>query len=227
MHIKWEAFGQGETPIFEIVPELPGDGREYEILAQAAASVSSLNVPGLIAEIGVRLGGGMKVLIDTVGLDERTVIAIDPYGDIPYSVNDEIDPSSRGYDNAMRDECLANLYLYAKHTKANVLFFPLEDTEFFSRYSDGVPIYVDGAKKIEDKYALVHFDGPHSSEAVIQEVLFFDERMSPGGYFVFDDIGAYVDGTSSYDHESTVHPLLTDRGWEPVTMGKVKWSYVR
>lgn len=58
---------------------------------------------------------------------------------------------------------LANLYAMCPSTGMECLFFPLEDTEFFKRYCDGIPIY-DEYKRIVNKYAMVFLDGPHTTE---------------------------------------------------------------
>ena len=48
-----------------------------------------------------------------------------------------------------------------------------------------------GEKKIMNKYDFVHFDGPHTTVAVLNEALFFANRSNPGARFVFDDVHTY------------------------------------
>lgn len=50
--------------------------------------------------------------------------------------------------------------------------FQLEDQEYFNAFGNGVPIYYKGDKKIINKYDFVHFDGPHTTVAVLNEALF-------------------------------------------------------
>ena len=42
-----------------------------------------------------------------------------------------------------------------------------------------------------NNYDFVHFDGPHTTAAVLHEALFFANRSNPGTRFVFDDIDTY------------------------------------
>lgn len=173
--------------------ELPGDSGDYHLLTKGIEL--SAHVPGMTCEIGLRRGGGTKHIIDALAAKApgKVHIAIDPYGHIPYE-HKEGQPVRLDYTNDMRDECLSNLYPYALQKKINFQFFNLEDTEFFNRYGDGVPVY-DMEKRVEDKYSFVHFDGPHAEMPLRLEIGFFEERMNPGGCWVFDDVVGY------YDHD--------------------------
>ncbi|MFM7857463.1 MAG: class I SAM-dependent methyltransferase, partial [Flammeovirgaceae bacterium] len=91
----------------------------------------------------------------------------------------------------MRNRTIPSLYYCAYQAGLNFTFFCLEDNEFFKRYGDGVPVY-DQYKKIEDKYAFVFFDGPHTNEAIEMELDFFLERTVPGSVFVFDDLHTHM-----------------------------------
>ena len=44
-------------------------------------------------------------------------------------------------------------------------------------------------------YDLVHLDGLHAIKYVVEEVAFFDDRLSKGGFIVFDDIDKIVVAT--------------------------------
>jgi cephalosporin hydroxylase len=96
----------------------------------------------------------------------------------------------------------------------------MEDTEFFKRFEDGVPTYKNTEKSIENKYALVHFDGPHAVSDIIREVDFFSSRMSVGGFFVFDD--TYV---GYYDHDKVEKFIFELGDFELVGKEKHKASY--
>ena len=72
----------------------------------------------------------------------------------------------------------------------NFTLYQLEDTEFFKRFADGVPIYRK-VKSLMTKYDLVYFDGPHRTTDVLREVIFFAERANDNCVFVFDDYAAY------------------------------------
>ncbi len=173
--------------------QLPGDSADYHLLTKGVEL--SAHVPGLTCEIGLRRGGGTKHIIDALAIHapHKVHVAIDPYGHIPYE-HKEGQVVQLDYTNDMRDECLANLYQYTREKKINLQFHNLEDTEFFKRYADGVPVY-NVEKRIETKYSFVHFDGPHCDKALRLEIGFFEERMSPGGCWVFDDVTGY------YDHD--------------------------
>ena len=114
---------------------------------------------------------------------------------------------------------LRELYKWCDENSMEFLFFPLEDTEFFKRYADGVPIYKD-EKKIINTYKLVFFDGPHTFECIKEEISFFEDRMGLGSAMVFDDI-------SQYRHYEKIHPYLSFLGFNEVERGYYKTSYIR
>jgi cephalosporin hydroxylase len=213
------------------------DSSEYEILANAAKNISG--VEGAVVEIGSRRGGSAKIIIDALvesGNNNRSMFCIDPYGNIDFECTNlnisafglkqelEGDPKSKDltdvvkldYNNDMRNRIVPSLYFYAYQARLNFTFFALEDTEFMSRYSDGVPVY-DEVKKIEDKYAFVFFDGPHTNKAVEDEVRFFGERAVVGSMFVFDDIWMY-------DHDM-IEGVLEEYGFEVSEKKQIKASY--
>jgi hypothetical protein len=61
--------------------------------------------------------------------------------------------------------------------KVNFQFFNLEDTEFFERYAEGVPVY-NQVKTIWKTYSFVHFDGPHAFDSLMTEIDFFYKRIT-------------------------------------------------
>ena len=93
----------------------------------------------------------------------------------------------------------------------------MEDTEFFKRFSDGIPYY-DQYKTMITEYSLVHFDGPHTTSAVIDELDFFVGRLELNGIFVFDDIGLY-------DHDYVEKKLLETGNFEIFKKGTRKAAY--
>lgn len=201
----------------QILPELPTDSKNYDVLTRGV--VRAKDVPGLTCEIGLRRGGGSKAIIE--GMLESGVkkihIAIDPFGDMEYADGD-VRAVRYGYTNAMRNECLMNLYLYCFTHGINFYFFGLEDTEFFRRFADGVPVYEEQKEIVQD-YSFVHFDGPHSVAAVREEVGFFHARTREGAVFVFDDVHLY-------DH-SVIDELLDASGWQLYETSERKWAYFR
>jgi hypothetical protein len=170
---------------------LPGDSEEYEILTEAARHAP----PGLICEIGCRLGGGVSAICD--GLTPgRTILSVDPYGDMPYHIAEDrfvyLD-----YGGDMLTEALCTIPVFCRERGVRWLPLVLEDAEFFKRFRDGVPIYERGYKRLVNEYALVHVDGPHCLANVIAAIAFFSPRLAEGGWMVFDD-------WQSYDHPLAV-----------------------
>ena len=217
------------------------DSSEYEILANASASIKE--VEGAVLEIGSRRGGSAKIMMDTLESNNdtnRSFFCVDPYGNIDLEITninatrfyankyevkgdpnskDETLPAKFDYTNTMRNRVVPSLYYYAFSKGFNFSFFFLEDTEFFKRYPDGVPVY-DEEKKIEDKFALVFFDGPHTNQAVIDEISYFLDKSPIGTAWVFDDIWMY-------DHDMIEKEYLFKNGFEILEKGNVKASYVK
>lgn len=217
---------------------LTTDSSEYEILADATQRIK--DVPGAIVEIGSRRGGSAKIIIDGLAHakdTDRTMICIDPYGNIEYLCTDlniavhfkgegldstaskeNTQPIRLDYTNQMRNDVVPTLYYYAYQKGLNFHFMQLEDTEFFKRYGDGFPVY-DQFKKLENQYALVFFDGPHWNDALIEEIQFFASRAPVGSVFVFDDIWMY-------DHDK-IEKFLETYDFKLLHKGGIKASYVR
>jgi undecaprenyl pyrophosphate synthase len=138
------------------------DSREYNILINAVNKIQ--NVDGFTCEIGVREGGSTQMILNTLKNTQQNKIhiAIDPFGNIDYE-HWENRKEKLDYTNKMKNNMLKNLYTFCSENNMECLYFPLEDTEFFNRYSDGVPIYNEN-KYILNKYSLVFFDGPHTTK---------------------------------------------------------------
>jgi len=203
------------------VSSLDVDSVDYQILGQAAIDI--VNVKGMTCEIGTRAGGSSKVIIDNIMKSQpkgiRTHIAIDPYGGLDYrSKDDEIIEDA--YPDRIRDIAIPALYRYCVGSMVNFLFFQMTDDQFFKRFADGVPIYADGQERIINKYALVFFDGPHSTDIVMRETKFFEDKVDPGAVFVYDDVKDY------YDHDK-VHNYLLKTGWVLKTKSMYKASYTK
>ena len=194
------------------------DSTEYEILTKCVEDIK--NVSGLTCEIGVREGGSTKLILDTLRRtnQNKVHIAIDPFGNIDYShwenVTEKLD-----YTNTMKNRMLANLYTYCSQNNMECLFFPLEDTEFFDKYANGVPIYNEH-KYIVNKYAFVFLDGPHTTELVRNEFDFFKTRMNTGSIILFDDI-------NQYPHMDNLDSYIQSCGFKIHMHGRRKISYVK
>ena len=198
---------------------LPGDSLDYDLLYRAAEKAH--NVEGLFCEIGTRRGGSLKHIIDAVTNTGtfRHIVAIDPYGNIDYTPGDH-GVQKFDYTNVMKNEAWSNIYQYAQGKPVNIIFFNLEDTEFFNRFNTGVPVYQE-VKQIFSKYAFVFFDGPHDKESILSEVVWFLPRVDVGSVFVFDDVQAY-------DHDY-IDEFLLKNNFERLETGVEgrKISYVK
>jgi hypothetical protein len=186
------------------------DSREYDILVNAVKLIS--NVEGFTCEIGVREGGGTKMILDTLKSTKQNKIhiAIDPFGNIDYE-HWENKKEKLDYTNDMKNRMLKNLYSYCNDNRMEVLFFPLEDTEFFSKYKDGVPIY-NQYKQVLNTYALVFLDGPHTTSFVKNEFDFFKDKIPVGGVIIFDDIDQYPHMVNLDEYIQSNHFKLLEKG---------------
>lgn len=198
--------------------ELPGDSADYHLLTKGVEL--SKGVQGLTCEIGLRRGGGTRHIIDAINKFSpcKVHIAIDPYGHIEYE-HKEKHVVRLDYTNDMLADCMKNLYPYAQSKGVQFIFINLEDTEFFNRYADGVPVY-NINKTIENKYSFVHFDGPHAVDPLIKEIEFFAKRIDKGACFCFDDVVGY------YDH-GIIDLLLMHKGFKLIqtTHHKALYQY--
>lgn len=197
---------------------LETDSADYHVLHNAVMGIK--DVRGMVCEIGTRRGGSLSLIVNALELNKdtnRTVVFIDPYGNIEYASHDNR-VVRLDYTNQMRNETLAALYLRFVDTPVNLVPMIMEDTEFFKRFFDGVPVYNDHKEILRD-YALVFFDGPHDVASLSTEIEFFNARTPVGGVWVFDDI-------MYYDHD-VIEDQVFKMGFEPVEKTTVKASYRR
>lgn len=167
---------------------LAGDSTYYDILHRAAQSIKG--VPGLTLEIGLRRGGGTETIIRGCldNNDKRHHMAIDPYGMLPYAEGAKT--VAHDYSNLMRQEALAAIYTWCKERQVAFTYWPMTDTDFFAFFPDGPPVY-EGAPGRVTEFALVHFDGPHHTPAVLEEAAYFAKFAPMGAAWVFDDCNMY------------------------------------
>lgn len=197
---------------------LPTDSTEYELLVEAARLGSK--VEGMGCEIGLRRGGGSRMIMDAFIAEgaAKTHVMVDPWGDIEYLTTEKNQVRlSTDYTNDMRNDCLAALFDYYKGKPVNPIVFNMEDSEFFVRFADGVPTYIAKGKILEVFYCMVHLDGPHDSTVVMEEAGWFGARMRPGAMLVCDD-------TNLYDHARAEEHILA-LGFELYKRGARKAVY--
>lgn len=180
---------------------LPGDApsSSYKNLINYIPELKGIE--GMSIEVGLRRGGGTFEIIEAflANDDKRPHICVDPYGNIEYYGDGRI--IQYDYFNSMRNETIPNLYKYAEYRNVNIIFFNLEDSEFYKRFNDGVPVYDDGKKEIISKYCLAHIDGQHDVNSVDIATNFFIDRLSTKGIIVYDN-------TDYYDHSQIHYKLL-------------------
>jgi len=194
-----------------------GDSIEYELLEKCCKLIK--NSDPLTCEIGVRLGMGSEVILQSLKDKNHWHIGIDPYGDIDYKHFDQKmewqgKPTPPKYSNNLKKNLLKDL---SEHE--NFSLIQLEDDEFFKRYGDGFPIYRN-KKILKKEYDLVFFDGPHTTLQVLKEAIFFGERSKPGTVFVFDD---YPD----YNMSSILNVIVNNFGFLLLKQGKNKMALKR
>ena len=165
---------------------IKGDGKEYKLLAKWVDNLKPQDFY-LTVEIGVREGYGSFVITDILKNRNYFHIGIDPYGDIIYKhldkeidyekgtiaywtdfegkplLNEDGTPKVPTYPNSMKQNFLSD---FKSHE--NFILYQLEDTEYFNAFGGGVPLYRNGKKQIMNCYDFVHFDGPHTTEKVLE-----------------------------------------------------------
>ena len=205
--------------------QIETDGLNYEILVNGVLKIK--DIEGIVCEIGTRLGGSAKWIIDSLVQNKdlkKTFITIDPYGNIEYDHGDGnigSNKSTAGYTNELKKTTIPYLYSYALNKIDNFIFFNLEDSEFFERYKNGIPIYSEEKGKIlVNQYSLVFFDGPHDYESVFKEVEFFNSRTHKGSIYVFDDV-------ANYNHKLLENELLFKNNWKIYESSERKISYIK
>lgn len=206
---------------------LSGDSAEYKLLAKWANQLPVLDFT-VSVEIGVRQGYGTWTIMENIP-GPKFHIGIDPYGDIKYKHVDkkegtepywkdgkgqimvDFDGSFKvpTYPNTMKQDFLGS---FKGHQ--NFILYQLEDTEYFNAFGNGVPIYYEGKKRIVNTYDFVFFDGPHTTEAVMNEALFFANRSRIGTRFVFDDHDTY--------RMDLIALALTFHGFKTIESGETK-----
>ena len=106
--------------------------------------------------------------------------AIDPYGDLEYKHfdgnprwknGDEWTSKAPTYSNEMRDQMIKDFA-----TNPNFKFYNMTDIQYMNVFNLTKTIY-----------DLVFLDGPHTTQAILREVLWFAERSRKGTRIIIDD----------------------------------------
>ena len=191
------------------------DGNHYEELLVALEQTRE--VEGATFEIGVRRGGSSYMIMEAMKGLGKPHIGIDPYGAIDYE--DRVGVHKTDYSNKMRNETLASLFNYAAENDYDFLFFNLEDTEFFKRFQDGIPLY-RGEKEMINTISLAFIDGPHATKPVLAAFEYLKDKITVGGQIVFDNY-------DHYPHDTEVEPTIIAGRYKLVATGVDKKVYQR
>ena len=212
---------------------IKGDSSEYNFLARWTKELKPKDFH-LTVEIGVREGYSSNIIMEMLKDRNHFHIGIDPYGDLLYKhldkqgvidekgqtifwtdfegkwlINKDGTPKIPTYPNSMKQNFFSDFKYHENFT-----LFQLEDTEYFNAFGGGVPIYKNGEKKIINTYDLVFFDGPHTTEKVMEEAVFFAQRSRIGTRFIFDDSKAYEMSIIAY--------CLEQYGFKTIEVGDKK-----
>ena len=163
---------------------IDGDSSEYSFISE---EIEKLNLEDVVltCEIGLRRGLGSKIIMDSVRkkkVKHYRHIAIDPYGDLEYKHYDNAFPCRKDYTEFMKVETVSELSKYTEFA-----FFEFPDTYFFETMDKGYPFSIDNKTAILGLYSVVHLDGPHTTEAVENEINFFMKRMADESILIIDD----------------------------------------
>jgi hypothetical protein len=175
-----------------------GDSKDYDLLEKWSKNFDCQGYK--TCEIGVREGLGSKIIMDGV-LNNYIHVGVDPYANLKYQHYDNGPAYTADYTDEMRDTLLYDLMPYRKQGKFTLCNMTDEDFMNVSKHKDS-------------KFAFVHFDGPHTTRAVLTEAIWFANRSAPHTRFVFDDHNTYAMSTIAY--------ALTFFGFQCHGMGDTK-----
>jgi hypothetical protein len=155
---------------------LTGDGapEAYATIARLArCAVVDNQAEGIIAEVGIRAGGGIYAAL--LGLDtaaqNRVFHGIDPYESLETNyIHSYKDSNLRERTERVLRAVIEDAYAGIYH------FFRVTSRVYCEQVAD--PLW---------SYALVHLDGEHHTETVCQEARFFGPRISAGGILMVDN----------------------------------------
>ena len=164
---------------------IKGDSSEYHLITK---HIGKLNIDRatLTCEIGLREGLGSKIIMDAVREHKPNLykhIAIDPYNNLSYEHYDNEGSVVAGYTEEMKQKTVS--YLYQNYPEFD--FYHMTDDYYFKTMGDGHQLGLFNNMMLFGLYKVVHFDGPHTTDAVIQELNFFIPRSETKALFIIDD----------------------------------------
>ena len=164
---------------------IKGDSSEYHLITKHIGKLK-IDRATLTCEIGLREGLGSKIIMDAVREHKPNLykhIAIDPYNNLSYEHYDNEGSVVAGYTEEMKQKTVS--YLYQNYPEFD--FYHMTDDYYFKTMGDGHQLGLFNNMMLFGLYKVVHFDGPHTTEAVIQELNFFIPRSETKALFIIDD----------------------------------------
>tara|TARA_Y100000114_G_scaffold75727_1_gene69453 strand:- start:146 stop:745 length:600 start_codon:yes stop_codon:yes gene_type:complete len=164
---------------------IKGDSSEYHLITK---HIGKLNIDRatLTCEIGLREGLGSKIIMDAMREHKPNLykhVAIDPYNNLSYEHYDNEGSVVAGYTEEMKQKTVS--YLYQNYPEFD--FYHMTDDYYFKTMGDGHQLGLFNNMMLFGLYKVVHFDGPHTTDAVIQELNFFIPRSETKALFIIDD----------------------------------------
>ena len=150
---------------------IKGDSTDYDLLEKWCKNFDCQGYKTV--EIGVREGMGSYIMMEYLK-NYFVHIGIYPYSNLKYQHYDNTGEYQCDYTDAMWEQLMRDMKPY--EGKFNML--KTTDVEFMNTPTDS-------------KFAFVHFDGPHRSQDVLTEAIWFANRSAPHTRFVFDDYKKY------------------------------------
>jgi hypothetical protein len=134
-----------------------------------AALEASMDLPDdyIFIETGTRSGGSALAIMQALkdSASKRWFFTVDPYGDKPYKVGDDVTQLYYGEDHYRT--AMKVLYNYAEENKLNFCHFrmlSLDWMDAFDRYQ-----FWSGEKEMTPKFGFAYLDGDHDSGTVDAE----------------------------------------------------------
>ena len=164
---------------------IKGDSSEYHLITKHIGKLK-VDRATLTCEIGLREGLGSKIIMDAVREHKPNLykhVAIDPYNNLRYKHYDKSESYTADYTEEMKQKTVS--YLYQNYPEFD--FYHMTDDYYFKTMGDGHQLGLFNNMMLFGLYKVVHFDGPHTTEAVIQELNFFIPRSETKALFIIDD----------------------------------------
>tara|TARA_R100001015_G_C4633946_1_gene199606 strand:+ start:2816 stop:3415 length:600 start_codon:yes stop_codon:yes gene_type:complete len=164
---------------------IKGDSSEYHLITKHIGSLNIEQVT-LTCEIGLREGLGSKLIMDAVRDHKPQLykhIAIDPYNNLNYQHYDNKASVVADYTEEMKQKTVCELY----QNYPEFDFYHMTDDYYFKTMHEGHQFNVNDNLMLYGLYKVVHFDGPHTTKDVINELNFFIPRSDSKAVFIIDD----------------------------------------